>query len=156
LFATHPGAEERKETLVKLAQEAPGGATKREAWREKLRPFLRDWLAQEVKRGQSEESITLLTRMITDWPEQADYLAARGEVYRLRAQGSDLDAAIADFQAAVALGGETPEAHRGLAIIFRQRNQVAEARASFQRYVEIAPQAPDIAMIKSYLEELGK
>lgn len=156
LFATHPGAEERTETLARLASEAPGGATKREVWQEKIRPFRREWLAQEIKRGRREESITLLTRLITDWPEQADYLAARGEVYRLRAQDNDLDAAIADFKAAVALGGETPEAHRGLAFILRQRKQLAEARASFQRYIEIAPQAPDIAMIKSYLEDLEK
>jgi len=156
LFATHPGVEERTETLAKLASEAPGGATGREAWREKIRPFRREWLAQEIKRGQREESITLLTRMIADWPEQADYLAARGEVYRLRAQDNDLDAAIADFQAAVALGGAAPEAHRGLAFIFRQRKQLAEARANFQRYIEVAPQAPDVAMIKSYLEDLEK
>jgi len=156
LFATHPGVEERKETLAKLASEAPGGAIKREVWQEKIKPFRREWLGQEVKRGRGEESITLLTRLITEWPEQADYLAARGEVYRLRAQENDLDAAVADFKAAVALGGETPEAHRGLAFIFRQRKQLAEARASFQRYIDVAPQAPDVAMIKSYLEDLEK
>lgn len=156
LFATHPGVNERAETLAKLANEAPGGATKRGLWQEKIRPFRREWLAQEVKRGRHEESITLLTRLIADWPEQADYLAARGEVFRLRAQDKDLDAAIADFSAAVALGGVTPEAHRGLAYIFRQRNQLAEARVNFLRYLETAPQAPDIAMIKSYLEDLEK
>lgn len=156
LFATHPGAEERAETLAKLAAEAPGGETGREAWQAKIRPYRREWLAEEIKRGRREESITLLTRLIAGGPEQADYLAARGEVYRLRAQEKDFDAAIADFTAAVALGGETPEAHRGLAYIFRQRNQLPEARASFQRYIEAAPQAPDVAMIRSYLEELGK
>jgi predicted Zn-dependent protease len=156
LFATHPGVEERMETLARLAAEAPGGATGSEAWQEKTGPYRREWLAQEVKRGRHEESITLLTRLIGDWPAQADYLAARGEVYRLRAQERDLDAAIADFRAAVALGGDIPEAHRGLAYIFRKRNQLDEARASFERYIESAPQAPDIAMIKSYLEELGK
>ncbi len=156
LFATHPGAKERAEALAKLAAEAPGGATGSEAWQKKIGPYRREWLAQEIKRGRHEESITLLTRLIADWPVQADYRAARGEVYRLRAQDKDLDAAIADFSAAVALGGDTPEAHRGLAYIFRQRNQLPEARANFQRYIEVAPQAPDVAMIKSYLEEMGK
>ena len=131
-------------------------ATGREAWQAKVGPYRREWLAEEIKRGRREESITLLTRLIAGWPEQADFLAARGEVYRLRAQDKDLDAAIADFRAAVALGGDAPEAHRGLAYIYRQRNQLPEARASFQRYVDVAPQAPDVAMIKSYLEELGK
>ena len=30
-----------------------------------------------------------------------------------------------------------------------------EAKASYQRYLELAPAAPDAAMIKSYLEEIG-
>ena len=155
MFTTHPGAGERQEALAALAKETPGGATNRDIWQEKIKPFRREWLAEEIKRGQHEESITLLTRMIADSSDQADIVAARGEVHRLRANDKDLDAAIADFQAATAIGGEPPETHRGLAMIYRQRNQTAEARASFQRYIDVAPDAPDIPMIKSYLEELG-
>ena len=155
MFATHPGVEERQETLKKLAEAAPGGVTNEEAWREKTKPFRREWLADEVKRGQYEESIALLTRMIARTPSQADVVFARGEVYRLRAKDRDLDAAFADYQAAVAIGGEPPETHRGLAIIYRNRNQLPQARASFERYMQAAPNAPDLLMIKSYLEELG-
>lgn len=156
MFATHPGVEERVETLATLARESPGGVTKAGIWQEKIRPFRRDWLIQEIKRGQREESIALLTRMIPSSPGQEDLLAARGEVYRLRAKDNDLDLAIADFQAAAALGNEPPEVHRGLAMIYRQRGQSVEARASFQRYLEIAPGAPDAPMIKNYVEELGQ
>ena len=156
MFATHPGVEERRETLAALAKEAPGGATNAEAWQERIKPFRREWLAEEIRRGQHEESIALLTRMISSSPSQPGYLCARGEAYRLRAKEKDLDTALADFQAAAAIGGEPPETHRGLAMIYRQRSQLAEARASFQRYLEAAPAAPDSLMIKSYVEELGK
>jgi regulator of sirC expression with transglutaminase-like and TPR domain len=71
----------------------------------------------------------------------------------MRAQGDDLNAALADYRAAVGCGGEPPETHRGLGAIYRQRNQLPEARASFQRYLELAPNAPDAPMIKSYMEE---
>ena len=134
----------------------PGGLTQRELWQERIKPFRREWLSEEIKRGKHEESITLLTRMITASPDQADLVTARGEVYRLRAKDGDLDAAMADYQAATMFGGAPPETHRGLAMIFRQRNQNGEARASFERYIEAAPDAPDIPMIKSYLEELSK
>lgn len=155
MFATHPGVEERQETLKKLAQVAPGGVTNVEAWREKIKPFRREWLADEVKRGQHEESIALLTRMIARTPSQADVVFARGEVYRLRAKDNDLDSAFIDFRTAVTIGGEPPETHRGLAMIYRTRNQLPQARASFERYMQAAPDAPDLLMIKSYLEELG-
>jgi beta-barrel assembly-enhancing protease len=154
LFATHPPAEERKEALARFAQAAPGGVTNEAAWRERISPFLREWLNEEIKRGQHEESLALLTRMMARSPSQPDYAYARGEVYRLRGKEDDLDAAIADYRAAAVLGGEPPETHRGLAMIYRSRKQFADARVSFQRYLELAPQAPDFAMIKTYVEEL--
>jgi predicted Zn-dependent protease len=154
LFATHPPAEERMETLARLAQASPGGVANEAAWREHMQPFLHDWLAAEVKRGQHEESIALLTRLIASSPSAAEYLWARGEVFRLRATGGDLDLALADYLNAVAAGAAPPEAHRGLGFIYRAREDAAQARASFQRYLDAAPQAPDFAMIKSYLEEL--
>ena len=155
MFATHPSAGERSETLAVLAAKLPGGATHADTWEEKIRPFRRDWLQEEIKRGQHEESIALLTRMSESAKAQPDYRYARGEVYRLRAKEGDLDLALADLRAAAVLGGEPPETHRGLGIILRARRQPAEAKASFLRYLEMAPSAPDQAMIKSYIEELG-
>jgi len=154
LFATHPPAEERQQALAQLAQDSPGGVANAEQWREGVRPYLHEWLGAEVKRGQHEESVALLSRLMTRVPAAAEYPWARGEVYRLRAKDGDLDAALADYRAAAALGGEPPETHRGMGMIYRGRNQAAEARASFQRYLELAPDAADFAMIKSYLEEL--
>lgn len=155
MFATHPEPEERKETLMRLAEASPGGVTNERAWQKETGPFRSEWLSDEIKRGQHEESLALLTRMIERTPSQAEYRYARAEVYRLRAKESDLDAAIADYGAAVILGAEPPETHRGLGMIYRSRNQSAEAMTSFKRYLQLAPEAPDFAIIKSYLEEEG-
>ena len=156
MLATHPGAEERKETLAALAAERPGGATKAEEWRENTRTFRREWLIEEIRRGQHEESVALFTRMLEAGPGQPELLTARGEVYRRRGSGQDLDLAVSDFLAAVALGSEPPEAHRGLAMIYRRRRAAAEARASIERYLKLAPDAPDAPIMRSYLEELAK
>ena len=154
LFGSHPAPEERMETLAKLAQAAPGGASQEAEWNDAVKPFLRDWLADEVKRGQREESLALLNRMIARAP-QAAYFFARGETYRLRGAEGDFDAAVEDYLAAAAAGGEPPETHRSLGTVYRARQQAPAAKASFQRYLELAPSAPDAAMIKSYLEEIG-
>lgn len=156
MFATHPGAEERKETLATLAAEQPGGSTNAERWQEAIRPFRREWLIEEVNRGRYEESIALFTRMIEAIPGQPDLLAARGEVYRRHGGDKDQELAIADFRGAATLGGEPPEVHRNLAMIYRRRGEPELARVSLQRYLEMAPMAPDAPMIKSYIEELGK
>jgi predicted Zn-dependent protease len=153
MFATHPSAEERTVTLAQLAAARPGGATHEDVYREKTKPFRGAWLREEIKRGQHEESLALLTRMIKLAPEAETYFA-RAEVYRLRAKGDDLDAALTDYKAAVAQGAEPPEVHRGAGFIHRTRQQAAEAKTSFQRYLELAPSAPDAPMIKSYMEAL--
>jgi len=155
LFATHPAPEERIEALGKLAADMPGGDKGETAWRERVRPFMREWLAEEVKRGQHEESLALLARKLAGTtPARPDYLYARAEVYRLRAKDNDLDAALADYRAAAMLEDAPAEVHRGMGYVYRIRDQAAPARASFQRYLELAPQAPDSLMIKRYMEDL--
>lgn len=154
LFATHPPAEERQAALTKLAIANPGGVANETQWQERIEPFLGGWLNDEIKRGQHEESIALFTRMITHTPSRPQFRYARGEVYRLRAKEGDLEAAVVDFKAAALLGREPPETHRGLGMIYRARKQSLEARESLQRYLKLAPDAPDFSMIKSYVEEL--
>ncbi|MFZ6644082.1 M48 family metalloprotease [Undibacterium sp. TJN25] len=155
MFATHPPMEDRKANLAQLAAALPRGVTNEKIWQEKMSAYRHEWLNEEVKRGQFEESIALLSRLMLRSPMQPDFVCARADVYRMRASNADLDAALADYHAAVALGKEPPETHRGMGMIYRQREQLAETRKSFTRYLELAPQAPDSAMIKNYLEELG-
>jgi len=155
LFASHPPSDEREATLAELAATYTGGESGDKAWREKTGPFLREWLADEVKRGQHEESLAFLARAVNRPVAQADYLYARGEVYRLRAGDGDLDLALQNYQAAAALTGEPPEAHRAMGMIYRARKNASEARACFERYLKLAPQAPDALMIKNYVEELS-
>ena len=153
MFATHPAPEERQEALLELSQSAAGGVTNEDTWRGKIRPYVRDWLVEEIRRGRHEESLALLTRMIARDSTQAEFAYARGEIYRLRGKGNDLDAALADYAAAVTIGGEPPETHRGRGLIYRLRSQLAEAKGSFERYLELAPNAPDALLIRSYTEE---
>ena len=154
LFSSHPAPEERMETLHEIAQANQGGVSKEAEWNQAVKPFLQEWLADEVKRGRREESLALLNRMIARSPN-ALYLFARGESYRLRGGEGDLDAAVADYLAAASAGGEPAETHRSLGTVYRARQQAPAAKASFQRYLDLAPNAPDSLMIKSYLEEMG-
>jgi predicted Zn-dependent protease len=154
LFATHPAPEDRQQELAALAATYQGGETNAAEWQKRVQPFLRDWLIEEVKRGQHEETLALLTRLARDIPARPEYLVARGETYRLRGGNDDFDKALADYQAAVSFEGVPPEAYRGLGMIQRMRDQPAEARTNLLRYLELAPQAPDAGMIKSYVEEL--
>ena len=154
MFATHPGIEERQQGLLELARGLPPGQTPLQPWLERTQPFLLDWLLEEIKRGRHEESLALLTRMAGTGASPAQVLFARGEVYRLRGRDGDLERALADLQAAVAAGREPAQTYRALGHVQRRLQQEAQAKASFARYLELAPEAPDTAMVKRILEEL--
>ncbi|MES2127594.1 MAG: M48 family metalloprotease [Pseudomonadota bacterium] len=155
LFATHPPGDERRATLGTLAAAMPAGATFEQRWLERTAPYRREWLDEEIKRGATKESLALFTRLMARSPQQADYAWARAEVYRARGAVADIDAAILDYRSAIAIGAEPAEVHRGLGLIYRDRKQLAEARASFGTYLKLSPDASDSSMISSYIEELN-
>jgi predicted Zn-dependent protease len=153
MFATHPASSERSETLARLAENANGGFVGESEYSDKLAALQFDLLDDEVKRGQYGETLVLLDRMVKRQPKRADLLYFRGETRRLRADEGDHDTALADLRLATTLGNEPAQAHRSIGYIHQKREQLAEARAAFSVYIERAPSAPDVGMIKTYLNE---
>lgn len=155
LFATHPAPPERRDDLEQLAKSLPGGKAGAETHAERIRPFIDEWLQDEVKRGQYAESLVLLSRHIDLGiaPELTRYY--RGETYRLRGQEGDQDLALADYRTSALGPNPPPPAFRGIGLISRQRGQRQEALQAFSRYLELAPEAPDSAFIKTYISELS-
>lgn len=152
MFATHPPVADRRDELIRLAGDA-GGYTGAEELRRAIAPHRLEWLKDEVRRGQYEESLVLFGRMLTKEPADAQVLFARGEAYRLRGQQGDLDLALADLSRAAAIEGAPAEAFRGLGLVHRRRSDAAAANAAFDKYLAIAPESPDAPLIKTYLTE---
>jgi predicted Zn-dependent protease len=153
MLATHPASQERSATLRQLAEGATGGnlgAAEYAAAVQAIRPLLLD---DELRRGQYGQMLVLMDRLVAAAPERADLFFCRGEARRLRAHDGDLDAALDDFGRAIALGREPPAVHKSLGLIHRARSEDAEAAAAFRRYLELAPDAPDARLIRSYLSE---
>lgn len=153
MFATHPAVANRRDTLTQLAG-AGGGDRRAEGLRSALAPHRRVWLQDEVKRGQYEESLVLLDRLLSLQSADADLLFARGEVYRLRGGPSDLAQSLQDLQSAATLPEVPHEVHRSLALLHRQREDRAAAVQAFERYLQLAPEASDAPLIQRYLSEL--
>lgn len=155
LFATHPAPPERQASLEQIARSLPGGAKSSDALAQRTRPFLDEWLQDEIKRGQYAESIVLLSRHVEHGFATELMTFYRGEAYRLRGQEGDLDRALTDYLAASRSSNPPPPAFRGIGLISRQRGQRQEAIQALTRYLDLAPQAPDASFIKSYITELS-
>jgi predicted Zn-dependent protease len=151
MTATHPAAADRRDQLLRLAGEDTGQAGET-TWRTLVTPYRRQWLMDELRRGQYEESLVLFERLQRQ-NGGADLLHARGEVYRMRQSHGDADRALALFREATGMPDAPIEAHRSLGLVHRSLNQIPAAQDAFKRYLELHPQAPDAELIKTYLEE---
>jgi predicted Zn-dependent protease len=153
MMASHPPVLDRRDQLSRLAGEGDGFVG-RDELQSVLAPHRAGWLQDEVRRGQYEESLVLLDRMLKARPDDALVLLARAEVRRQRAQGDDISIALADLQRIDQLPEPPPETYRTLGIMLRQRADHGAAATAFEKYLAVSPQAADAALIKSYLLEL--
>ncbi len=153
LFATHPPSEERMLTLREMTK-SDSGQTYETEFQAILKPFRFEMLEDELKRSKPYETVVLLNRLLAREADSAELLFFRGEAYRLRAVEGDLELALKDYLNAVKLGSEPATTHRALGELYKRRQQVPEAKGAWQRYLELAPQAPDAELIKQQLEEL--
>jgi predicted Zn-dependent protease len=153
MFATHPASDERSETLARLAASADGGFLGESEYAEKLAGLRFGLLEDELNRGQYGETLVLLDRMVSRAPERADLLYFRAETRRLRDKEGDLDLALTDLRRAAASGREPAQVHRSLGYVLRKLGQDPEAGAEFARYIELAPDAADAGLIRTYVVE---
>jgi predicted Zn-dependent protease len=153
MFATHPPSDERSQTLAKLAADANGGELGAAEYAARLEPLRFGLLEDELKRGQYDETLVLLARMLKRSPDEPGLLYFRGEAYRLRGKDGDLDLALADLRQASALEKAPPQVHRSLGYIHQRLGQASDAGTAFSRYLELVPDAPDAGLIRTYLPE---
>ncbi len=153
MMATHPAPAARRDELLKLAGTASGN-TGADEFRKACAARRFGWLQDEVKRGQYEESLVLLDRLLAQNKADAQLLYTRGEVYRQRATQADETLALADLDAAAAIENAPPEAFRALGLLHKKRQSNAPALLSFEKYLAVAPAAPDAELIKTYVTEL--
>lgn len=157
--ATHPKAEERATTLTEaanklLASGTAPGITGEGALRAALGPHRTAWLEGELARGEYDESLVLINRLLQVEPSSGELLFFQGESYRRRDKDGDLQAARDSYQRAIAQAVPFPAAFRGLGLVAMKQGDKAAARQAFTQYLAKVPQTDDRAMIDFYLKSL--
>jgi beta-barrel assembly-enhancing protease len=153
MFATHPPAGNRRDDLLRLAGEG-GGITAAAEYQRVIAQLRFGWLQDELKRGQYEESLVLFDRLLSARPSDTDVRYARGEVYRLRGDRDDLSRSLEDLTRATAAEKPPVESFRALGLVHKQRTDAPAAARAFEKYLTLAPDAPDSGLVKAYLSEL--
>ncbi len=156
LYASHPRLEERIESSQQLAA-APGapkgGARHAEAYQARTAVALLENARLELSAGRLGDARQQAERFLALRPGDAAGHLALGEVARRDTAPGSAAAAAASYRRALEIDASAAAAWRGLGLVLWKTGQKAEALRAFARYLELAPDAPDRAHVRSYLDE---
>jgi Zn-dependent protease with chaperone function len=153
LLATHPAPASRMADLRASAREvatARGTARGRERYLAALGGHRRTFLDDQVKLNDPGASLYILGTLAKDgWNGLLRYY--EGEVWRLRGERGDSALAGRSYAAAIAFPDAPPEAWRAHGYQLLKDGRREEGQAALRRYLVLAPQAPDSAMVRHTL-----
>jgi predicted Zn-dependent protease len=154
---THPDAEDRVEELEKWVTEKYGPADPAAANSDRHVAvlnnhylFLMEDQLDTNRFGRTEE---MLQRHESMGIEEGLVHYFHGEMYRQRYKEGDRELAMDAYMKSIAFGSPPPEAYKNLGYLCLKADDITQARAYFNKYLESKPDASDRAMIEFYLEE---
>jgi predicted Zn-dependent protease len=153
LFSTHPSPDSRMADLGISAAEVRQPGRTYDAYRDRylkalagLRPTLLD---DQVKLNDPGASQYIIDTLAKDgWNGLLRF--HEGEIWRLRNSQSkgDETRAAQGYAAAVMYADAPPDAWRWHGVMLMKQGRAAEARAAFNRYLQMSPNAPDAALVR--------
>lgn len=155
LFATHPAPRERLNDLKLSAAEltAPGRGYDRgrERYQAAIAPIRTMLFDDQVKLNDPGASNYIVETLAKDgWNGQL--LFTRAEVNRLRNADRYKAASAADYAAAVRYPDAPPDAWRWHGVMLMKEGRTAEGRVALQRYLAMAPGAPDAPFVRQMIQ----
>jgi len=153
-FATHPKLADRVENMKKLsAGVASGGSgTSVADYSSRMTQVRLDNLEHMLSMGRAKSALVMLgdPDRRAQLPPQASYYL--GEAYRLRGQEGDIKLAEQAYVQAIEAAPEFAPSYRALGVLRLKVNHYADAQRYLDRYLELAPEAPDRKYVESYLK----
>lgn len=155
-FSSHPRLTERIESFKALSAESAGeGGYTGEADYKRVAALLKiETLRAYLAMGRYQSVFIMLdeAKELATYPAYAPFFL--GEAYRLRDQDGDKPLAEAAYLKAIERSPQFADAHRALGIYYMKENEAVKARAYFDTYLHLAPEAADRAYIEQYRKSL--
>jgi beta-barrel assembly-enhancing protease len=151
LFASHPPAEEREQSLTEFSSGKKEGKVGADSYRAALAPHRSLFLHDEVQRRRFGETNALLERLLKSAPADGELWFFRGETCRLRGERGDAEGALEAYRTARDLPGAPPEVHRSMGLVLQRLGRTKEASSAFLRYLDLKPGGADAELLRTYL-----
>lgn len=152
-FSSHPNSKDRMEYLRAAARrKAPSADNGAERYRAAIARWWPRLIDDQVKLNDFAATEYLLAGMARgEW--SADLLYARAELYRARGKGGDVVSAERFYRQSVAVDPGLAESWKGLGLVLLRQGKAMEGRRMLRRYLDLAPEASDRAMIAAMAAE---
>jgi predicted Zn-dependent protease len=158
MFASHPKLEERVESFKDLRQNNSASMSMLRTEEERFLASTQDvriaWIEQAFGFSRYKSLIHVLIQSGVEKRFPAHFAYYLGEAYRLRNDKEDLSKALQSFQLAMQQAPEFAQTYRALGMLHMNDNKKDEARAMFEKYLAMQPDAADAAFVKSYLQQV--
>ena len=157
-FADHPKLADRVANMRKLSAGAPAGGdgADRAAYARVMQHTRLENLASMLSMRREKGALLMLqdASYMSELPATGRYYL--GEAYRLRAAPGDAKLAEDAYLKAVEDVPEFAPSYRALGVLYLKSGQYAAAQRHLERYLELAPEAPDRKYAESYLRMAKK
>jgi predicted Zn-dependent protease len=155
LFSTHPAPRERMKDLRLSAQELTvAGRTYdrgRDRYLKALQPIRTSLFDDQVKLNDPGASQFIVETLARDgW--NGTLLFYRGEIHRLREGRQHQQAAALNYAQAVTYPDAPADAWRWHGVMLMKQGRAVEGRTALQRYLAMAPNAPDAPFVRQMIQ----
>jgi beta-barrel assembly-enhancing protease len=149
-------------THFAAAAAAPGSVRRTDEFRLRMPAVVRENARLDIQAGRFALAADQLDRVLAVAPRDPVAHLYYGDLYRLRSQrvqsapeGADwARQAIDRYEGAVRLDPAFADPFRQLGLLYYQQQEIVRARAAFQQYLTLKPDAPDAERVAAYLAEL--
>jgi len=150
-------------THVAAATAAPGSVRSTDEFRLRMPAVVRENARLDIQAGRFALAADQLDRVLAVAPRDPVAHLYYGDLYRLRSQRAQSAPEAADwarqaidrYEGAARLDPAFADPFRQLGLLYYQQQEIARARAAFQQYLTLKPDAPDADRVAAYVAILG-
>ena len=156
-FSSHPQLKERIDSfnaLIKVSGQ-PQGHVGKDVYMEHMRDVRLTSLQTDLSMNRYKSVILVLENEVSAEryePYQRHYYL--GEAYRLRDEEGDKGRAEAAYKKAIEARDDFAPSYRALGLLYLKEKDSEKSRPLLEKYLQLAPNAPDRAYVEHYLSNL--
>ena len=154
-LASHPAPEERIKNLKKQIEEYENIKKKKKTneLKDKIQPHLKKWIKNEIRlNNKIEQTEFVFSKVFNDTNNLYLLKFYQGEIYRLKKDEEKNKKAIKLYRDSIKENKDFPDVYRELGLLLLKENKNNEAKEKLKKYVDLAPNAKDVEIVKSYIK----